>query len=41
MRTLTGKPALETYLESRLERMRGGVKAGLIARLRARGAQLP
>ena len=41
MRTLGGKPALETYLESRLEKMRGGLKSGIIARLRARGAQIP
>lgn len=41
MRTFSGKSTVETYLESRLDRMRGGVKAGLIARLRARGAQIP
>jgi hypothetical protein len=33
MRSLSGKPAVESYFESKL-------KAGIIARLRARGAQI-
>jgi hypothetical protein len=41
MRSFSAKPSLEIYLESRLERMRGGMKQGIIARLKARGAQIP
>jgi hypothetical protein len=41
MRSFSGKPSIETFLESRLDRMRGGLKQGMIARLRARGANIP
>jgi hypothetical protein len=41
MRSFSAKPTIETYLESRLDTMRGGLKQGIIARLRARGAQIP
>ena len=41
MRSFSSKPTIETYLESRLDGMRGGLKQGIIARLRARGAQIP
>ena len=41
MRSFSGKPSLEIYLESRLDKMRGGMKQGIIARLKARGAQIP
>ena len=41
MRSFSGKPLVESYLESRLDRIKGGLRAGILARLRARGANLP
>jgi hypothetical protein len=41
MRSFSAKPSIEIYLQSRLDRMRGGMKQGIIARLKARGAQIP
>lgn len=41
MRSFSAKPSIETFLESRLDRMRGGMKQGMIARLRAHGANIP